>query len=184
MIMEFNASRYNRKDGTLLRYLDVRSSNSNWWSFSRAGQGHPIGEGLLTCTTVRGIGRKADHRHDILPLTLNQHGCGSNIDTQQRLCRDTYQFCDTQSDIHCVRCCITTSVCTTRERRTVRTLNHVRQLGTRYHNSCRSLRPGLLSDYDLYITVKRIKKMHQPFHGKPVQPIIHQSRNLRLIDIE
>ena len=59
-----------------------------------------------------------------------------------------------------------------RRRTTVRTSNHVGQLGAGYHNSRRSLRPRLFSDYDLYITVKRIKKIHQPFDRKPVQPII------------
>src|ERR1700730_9903420 len=67
---------------------------------------------------------------------------------------------------------------------TGRTSNRVGQLGARYHDSRRSLRPGLLSDYDLNVTVKGIKKMHKALHGKPLQPIIHQSGNLRLIDVE
>jgi hypothetical protein len=58
------------------------------------------------------------------------------------------------------------------------------QLGARYHDSRGSFRTGLFFDYDLYITVKGIQKIHQALHGKPLQAVIHQSRNFWLIDAE
>jgi hypothetical protein len=49
---------------------------------------------------------------------------------------------------------------------TLRSSNQLGQLAARYHNSRRSLRAWLLSDYDFYVAVKRIQKMHRVFHGE------------------
>jgi hypothetical protein len=51
----------------------------------------------------------------------------------------------------------------------------------RSHADFRSPFSGSLADYDFYVAAKRIEKIHQAFHGKPIQAVIRQSGYLRLI---
>lgn len=63
-------------------------------------------------------------------------------------------------------------------------LHHTRNLRLRHHDPRTSPRSRLLANNYFYVAIQRIEEMHEALHGKPVQAVIHQSGDLRLIDVQ
>lgn len=59
-----------------------------------------------------------------------------------------------------------------------------RELSFRHRNPCTSARARLLADYYFDVAIQRVQEVHEGFHGKPVQAVIHQGRDFWLINVE